>query len=231
MRAIMSTVLGYCYTCGQFILPGLAYAIPQWRWLQLTVSIPFLAFFLLSWYVVFSSSSSSLLPPGPNRGNLCLTRLAELSPRTPLSQSREGHSREEELIHKGVLQEQVSGGHSVEEGAKLRCRARGQAVESTESQGASASGEGQRMPLNVSAVWKDLTKLLFVTQGRTQVGGDEREKGHDCVGRRSLGDKSERHFEGQIHRVWGLLDLRYKGKESPNLATWENRRVWVRDPK
>ncbi|XP_051001999.1 organic anion transporter 3 [Acomys russatus] len=51
MRAISSTTIGYCYTFGQFILPGLAYAIPQWRWLQLTTSVPFFIFSLSSWWV------------------------------------------------------------------------------------------------------------------------------------------------------------------------------------
>ncbi|XP_059104577.1 organic anion transporter 3 isoform X2 [Peromyscus eremicus] len=50
MRAISSTSIGYCYTIGQFILSGLAYVIPQWRWLQLTVSVPFFIFSLLSWF-------------------------------------------------------------------------------------------------------------------------------------------------------------------------------------
>lgn len=48
-RALVGTFMGYWYTIGQFLLAGVAYAIPDWRWLQFTVSVPFLCFFLYSW--------------------------------------------------------------------------------------------------------------------------------------------------------------------------------------
>lgn len=48
-RALVGTFMGYCYTTGQFLLAGIAYAVPDWRWLQLTVSLPFFCFFLYSW--------------------------------------------------------------------------------------------------------------------------------------------------------------------------------------
>ncbi|XP_069888179.1 organic anion transporter 3-like isoform X2 [Dipodomys merriami] len=50
MRAISSTAIGYFYTFGQFILSGLAYAVPKWRWLQFTVSAPYFIFALSSWW-------------------------------------------------------------------------------------------------------------------------------------------------------------------------------------
>lgn len=84
MRAIKSIAVGYFYTFGQFVLPGLAYVIPQWRWLQLTVSIPFFAFFLLSWYVAPLLQCASLGLLGSNKRSSCLTRLADsVCPETP----------------------------------------------------------------------------------------------------------------------------------------------------
>uniref|UniRef100_A0A8B9ELE9 Major facilitator superfamily (MFS) profile domain-containing protein n=1 Tax=Anser cygnoides TaxID=8845 RepID=A0A8B9ELE9_ANSCY len=54
-RALVGTFMGYCYTTGQFLLAGIAYAVPDWRWLQLTVSLPFFGFFLYSWWLTESA--------------------------------------------------------------------------------------------------------------------------------------------------------------------------------
>ncbi|NXN22470.1 S226A protein, partial [Nycticryphes semicollaris] len=54
-RALVGTFMGYCYTTGQFLLAGIAYTVPDWRWLQLTVSLPFFCFFLYSWWLTESA--------------------------------------------------------------------------------------------------------------------------------------------------------------------------------
>ncbi|GAB5578007.1 solute carrier family 22 member 6 [Prionailurus iriomotensis] len=54
-RACVGTLIGYVYSLGQFLLAGVAYAVPHWRHLQLLVSVPFFAFFIYSWFFIESA--------------------------------------------------------------------------------------------------------------------------------------------------------------------------------
>ncbi|KAG5196475.1 solute carrier family 22 member 6 [Ovis aries] len=54
-RAYVGTLTGYTYSLGQFLLAGVAYAVPHWRYLQLLVSVPFFAFFIYSWFFIESA--------------------------------------------------------------------------------------------------------------------------------------------------------------------------------
>lgn len=67
-RACVGTQIGYVYSVGQFLLAGVAFAVPHWRRLQLLVSMPFFLFFLYSWCVGPAGSNPTSLPPTPPRG-------------------------------------------------------------------------------------------------------------------------------------------------------------------
>ncbi|XP_012580703.1 PREDICTED: solute carrier family 22 member 20 [Condylura cristata] len=54
-RTVAGVLLGFSFTLGQLILAGTAYLIRPWRWLQFAVSVPFLVFFLYSWWLPESS--------------------------------------------------------------------------------------------------------------------------------------------------------------------------------
>uniref|UniRef100_A0A4X2JWQ9 Major facilitator superfamily (MFS) profile domain-containing protein n=1 Tax=Vombatus ursinus TaxID=29139 RepID=A0A4X2JWQ9_VOMUR len=77
-RTITGTLVSYSATLGQILLPGLAYALPNWRWLQLTISLPFFAFFCYSWW--FAESARWLVLAGrPERAVQVLKRVARIN--------------------------------------------------------------------------------------------------------------------------------------------------------
>ncbi|XP_061461757.1 solute carrier family 22 member 6-A-like [Rhineura floridana] len=100
-RAIVGTINGYCYTTGQFILAGVAYAIPDWRWLQLTVSLPFFVFFLYSWLYV-ESARWLAISVKPERAVKSLKKAARINGR-----KKEGDELTTEIL-KSNMQKELS---------------------------------------------------------------------------------------------------------------------------
>ncbi|XP_070812800.1 solute carrier family 22 member 6-A-like [Pituophis catenifer annectens] len=78
IRTIAGTLVGYSATFGQIVLPGLAYALPDWRQLQFTASMPFFIFFIYSWW--FAESARWLVLSGKaNQAVDVLKKVAQLN--------------------------------------------------------------------------------------------------------------------------------------------------------
>ncbi|XP_034406262.1 solute carrier family 22 member 6 [Cyclopterus lumpus] len=95
-RTVVGTITGYCYTLGQLILALLAYFVRDWRWLTLTVSLPYYVFFLIAWW--FHESSRWLaLTNKPEQAIKNLKSVAKFN----------GRHEEGEKININVLQESM----------------------------------------------------------------------------------------------------------------------------
>ncbi|XP_053418130.1 solute carrier family 22 member 11 isoform X1 [Nycticebus coucang] len=77
-RAVTLTVLGCTYSMGQMVLAGLAFTLRDWRVLQLAASVPYLAIFLISWWL--PESARWLLTTGqPDRALQELKKVARIN--------------------------------------------------------------------------------------------------------------------------------------------------------
>uniref|UniRef100_A0A674I4J8 Solute carrier family 22 member 6 n=1 Tax=Terrapene triunguis TaxID=2587831 RepID=A0A674I4J8_9SAUR len=100
-RTITIAITGFVYTLGQILLAGLAYGIPDWRWLQLTVSLPFFFFLIYSWW--FAESARWLVLAGKaDRAVKVLQRVARVN-----GKREEGEKITTEIL-KSKMQKELS---------------------------------------------------------------------------------------------------------------------------
>ncbi|XP_074023163.1 solute carrier family 22 member 6-A-like isoform X1 [Numenius arquata] len=101
-RTIMVAITGFAYTLGQILLAGVAYAVPHWRWLQLTVSLPFFIFLLYSWWLA-ESARWLVLSGRAERAVKVLQRVARINKR-----KEEGEKITVEIL-KSNMKEELAG--------------------------------------------------------------------------------------------------------------------------
>ncbi|XP_014822041.1 PREDICTED: uncharacterized protein LOC106902767 [Calidris pugnax] len=101
-RAITVAITGFAYTLGQILLAGVAYAVPHWRWLQLTVSLPFFVFLLYSWWLA-ESARWLVLSGRAERAVKVLQRVARINKR-----KEEGEKITVEIL-KSNMKEELAG--------------------------------------------------------------------------------------------------------------------------
>lgn len=106
VRTGVGTLTGYCYTLGQLILAAIAYFIRDWRWLTLTVSLPFYVFFLYSWW--FHESSRWLVLR--NKSDQAITNLKSVA-------KFNGRHEEGDKIDMKMLQESMKKEMSCSQGS------------------------------------------------------------------------------------------------------------------
>ncbi|XP_006903169.1 PREDICTED: solute carrier family 22 member 6-like isoform X2 [Elephantulus edwardii] len=102
-RAYVGTLIGYVYSLGQFLLAGVAYAMPHWRHLQLLVSVPFFIFFIYSWFFIESARWYS----SSGRLDLTLTALQKVARIN--GKQEEGAKLNKEVLQASLQKEMTTG--------------------------------------------------------------------------------------------------------------------------
>lgn len=116
-RALVGTLMGYVYSLGQFILAGVAYAMPHWRHLQLMVSAPFFAAFIYSWFFIESARWHS------SSGRVDLTLKALQRVAWINGKQKEGAKLNMEVLRASLQKELTMGNGQASAMELLRCPA------------------------------------------------------------------------------------------------------------